>query len=266
MRSIYFILLALLVMSTVDAVDILYSEPVLNCSKPLSLFRPNPRSSNGIVNLFLGERSFMRLNPQGPNYATLLPLTGSGIFEVFDGTDGQAILETVCSFPYGVAVGQSYYGGILRYPLTEIEQMYGYASGSLRIETTDYNDTNFNGLWEPYEPLILAPAFATVDLNIGNYTTPTNPGPIVSVSISQIPQPGNNVTLTAIATPPIGRGIQGLYLQAMPNGVVTAINTICPPVGICTVNLTLTVNQQPQTFHVHVIDSANVGHAKAFQI
>ena len=266
MHIITVMAICLLFIPVAAAIDILYAEPVLNCTKPFTLFRPNPASSNGIVNLFIGERALMRLDPQGVNYNSLLPITGPGMFEVFDTSDGQGIFETVCSSGYGVSVGQSFYGGILRYPLSEIEQLYGFQQGTLRIENTDFNDLNQNGLWEPFEPVITSPAFATVDLNIGSYTTPTNIGPIISVGISQPLQIGNTIVVNTFATPPIGRSIQGIYLQEMPNGTIYALNNFCPPIGTCEVNLTFTVNTEPQTFHVHTLDNASVGHARVFQI
>ena len=224
-----FVMLALF-FSSAHAVEILYAEPVLNCSKPYSLFNPNPQATNGIVNLFLGERTFMQLNPTGPNYNLLLPVTGSGMFNVSDIYDGTGLLETACSFPYGVSVGQSYYGGILRYTLLEIEQMYSFPQGSFRVESTDYDDLDGDGVWDPGEPVITVPAFATFDLNIGTYTTPVVTGPMVDFLITQIPQVGNNITVTAIATPPSGRGIQGIYLQEMPNGIITSLPSLFPPI------------------------------------
>lgn len=249
------------------AIDVIHSEPILNCSKPEVLYSPNPAGTNGIVNLFLGETARMSLHPQGPNYNSLIPITGSGLFSISDYTDGQSVFETVCSRPYGVSVGQLFYGGVLRYTLTEIEQIYGYTPGYLRVESTGYEDLDADGLWDPGEPVIVAPAFATFDMNLGQYTTPNLAGPMVDVIIAQqLPQVGNNATITAYATPPAGRGIQGIYLQQMPSGTISAVTSLCPPIGSCSISLTFTVNSYPQTFHVHTFDTANVGHAKAFQI
>lgn len=126
------IVLAVLLLASVRAADVVIVEPVTSCIKA-------PYNSNipllGIVNLFLGEKMDVTLNPNGPNYASLnLQSTlGNGRFLVGDvSPDSNTLIETVCGNGYGSQY--SGFGGMLRYTLSEIESTYGLTQNSLYLE------------------------------------------------------------------------------------------------------------------------------------
>lgn len=271
----FFILLSI-GLHSVFAIEILYAEPMTTCAKPAMMFRPYVWQQEGLANVFFGDRAIMRLNPAGTNYNTMVQVVGPNFFQPQDIIDPippgniPSLLETVCSFPYGVIMQGSQAGGIIRYTLPEIEQINGYGPNSMRLET--YSATYQYGAIN----VQTAPAFAALTSGSATqYTSPTVQGPAINLGVvwrgflagSILTfAPGTNARITATATPPQGRRIQALYYQEMPSGNIIATNTNCKVSAQCVLTYDFTLQAQARNVHVHAIDDAPVAHVKAILV